>query len=284
MRRALFGLAPAFLALAVGTDPDGDGKPLTADEILDRAAAAQGGRAIGGPVKELLLEAESIVYKEKSRVQLDVRQMMKLDGSRKKFRSETEILKEGASIRATDGSRPWQQKGKNVTPLTRVDFPQDLEELERDIDFLETCARAFAIENLKGDGIRFERLPDESRDGMTAMRLRRVPAPPSNGGGAAATGDAASALERPLVLFIEAGTYRLLGVELEESPPDAPRRNICFTGRAKNVKIGKAADETLVVPHKIALFTRDRLDSETWIDSVEINPGLDDAAFTMPKK
>jgi len=255
----------------------------SAEAILEKAIEAQGGRAIGGLIADLEVRAETTVYKNASMVTLNVVQKLKLDGKKRKFRSETEIIGEDPSIRATDGARSWQKKGSRHVELDPVDFPQDLEELERDRDLLETCARAFALENLKGEGVRFERLPDEkAKDGdggPTTARLRRVPPAPT---AESARRGAASALDRPMVLSIELGTWRLAGVELEEAGDSSPRRSIQFAGRVKADRVtvaGKSA-EPLFVPHEIHVVTRGKIESDTYLKQVSINSGIDDAEFT----
>ncbi len=275
----MIGILAFLVALSSPDSPPEGAASLSAGEILERAIVAQGGRAIGGPVQDVTIVAEAIVYKGDSRTTLDVTEHLKLDGGREKFLQKMNVIGETDTIRATDGTVAWLKKGDRPTVLSRADFAKDLDELERDKDLLATCVRAFALENLKGEGVVFERLPDVTRDGLSSHRIRRIPGPSAAAHPAAAAG----ALDRPAILYIETGTHRLLGVELEEGGDDAPRRNICFWGVAKKVRIGGRPSSQLAVPWSIALYTRDGIESETYLIEVSINEGLEDSLFAKPR-
>jgi hypothetical protein len=257
-------------------------RSLSPEEILDRVAKAQGTEQLPDTITDCRVRLQAVFFSEGKRLEANLEEVYQREGDVDRLRTDyTDLHTKETVVRGFDGRTYWlQRKGERAVDLSGRDYERDRKEVHDDLATLKLILKVLAPRSGEspsdGSSATWSRLPDVEGSGIRAHLLeRREPG------------------ERPVRIFVDASSYRLLGVELPPTERDPRKQNLClydeWRGKEtvlREITVGRRKVSGLRIPRKALLFVDDspKETSDIWIHSVSLDTGVSAGVFKKPSR
>lgn len=261
-----------FLLALTGSPP-----APSAEDILERAVAAQHAGDLARTVRDFEAKAFLQRRQDGSRIDLDVVRRFRLPD-----RLWTQVHERAVSgaryQQGFDGKRAWlyDEVRRELVLLEGPDYRTDRQRIETDVRTMRQLLRFVFLENLVREAAPWRRLDDESRDGVHAYVVEGRARLEELGEG-----------ETIVRLWIERESGRLLGARLENERSGPIQ--FCFWHHRPN-------PQGVIVPGTVKVYRRDEPEPSEFlaleveededgrlVNAIRFNVGFPDSIFSPPE-